>query len=117
MMDEVDMDNSMMSVTSISSEVAAALTGSGKSDDTSASLTSEAIRDIVVPAGQAVEDFEHPSLSTGMFQLSISSVSQNLEQVCPPTILEDITNSAQDTVTLKPNRAAETYVVGTEECG
>ena len=42
----------LFSVASLSSEVAAALAGSGGSDDVSAmSLTSEAILDIVRPAG------------------------------------------------------------------
>ena len=42
----------LYSVASLSSEVAAALAGSGGSDDVSAmSLTSEAILDIVRPAG------------------------------------------------------------------
>merc|ERR1719318_1431408 len=116
MMDEMDMDNSMMSVTSISSEVAAALTGSGKSDDTSASLTSEAIREIVMPVGQAVEAFEEPSISFDRLAVTCASVSQDLEQVCPPTVMEDMTLT-QDTVTLKHNPGAATYTVGAEDGG
>ena len=106
MLDEMDMDNSMISVTSISSEVAAALTGSGKSDDISASLTSEGIRDIVMPVGQAVEAFEEPSLGLVKLQVTSESVTQDLEQVGPPTIMEDITLT-QDTITLKPNPEAK----------
>jgi len=117
MMDDMDMDNSMVSVASISSEVAAALAGSGGSDDTSASLTSEAIREIVMPVGQAVEAFEEPSICFDNFHLTHASISQDLDQVCPPTVMEDMTLT-QDTITLKPNHgAAATYTVGVEDGG
>lgn len=88
LMDDLDMENSMLSVASISSEIAAALAGSGGSDDTSASLNSEAILEIVRPAGAAVEAFSRRRPSLGY---STSSVSCGLESIDPPTCLEDLT--------------------------
>ena len=49
MLEGLNMENSMISVASSSSEVAAQLAGSGNYDDVSL-LTSEAIREIVGPA-------------------------------------------------------------------
>ena len=101
MLEDLDMENSMISVASISSEVAAALAGSAGSDDVSASLTSEMIRDIVKPAAAAVETFDHDQEC---------SVSHQLESIAAPTMLEDITLT-QGTVTLKPAPAAPTYTL------
>ena len=101
------MENSMVSVASISSEVAAALAGSGGSDDTSHSMTSEAILDIVRPAGAAVEAFtRQKSLSMGYSQTSLSC---GLEGVVPPTCLEDVT--LVNSNTLVPAANGETFVV------
>ena len=106
MLEDLDMENSMISVASISSEVAAQLAGSGHSDDVSVSLlTSEAIREIVRPAVRAVETFDMPSLAGDN-----SSVCQQLESVAAPTVMEDLTLT-QGTVTLKPAPAAATYTV------
>ena len=106
MLEDLDMENSMISVASISSEVAAQLAGSGHSDDVSVSLlTSEAIREIVRPAARAVESFDLPSLA-----VDNGSVSHQLESVSAPTVMEDITLT-QGTVTLKPAPAAATYII------
>ena len=106
MLEDLDMENSMISVASISSEVAAQLAGSGHSDDVSVSLlTSEAIREIVRPAARAVESFDLPSLV-----VDNNSVCQQLESVSAPTVMEDLTLT-QGTVTLKPAPAAATYIV------
>ena len=107
MLEDLDMENSMISVASISSEVAAQLAGSGISDDVSVSLlTSEAIREIVRPAVQAVETFDLPSLAMDIN----NSVSHQLESVAAPTIMEELTMT-QGTVTLRPAPAAPTYTV------
>jgi len=104
MLEDLDMENSMISVASISSEVAAQLAGSGNSDDVSL-LTSEAIREIVRPAVRAVETFDLPSLV-----VDNNSVSRQLESVSAPTIMEDLTLT-QGTVTLKAAPNAPTYIV------
>ena len=108
LMEDMDMENSMISVASITSEVAAGMIGSGASDDVSASLSSEMIRDIVNPAAKAVEEFNYPSLDQE--KLAENSVSHQLDSIAAPTILEDITLT-QGTVTLKPAPAAPTYTV------
>ena len=54
LLEELDMDCSLLSVASLPSEAGAVLAASGGSTDSaSASITSEAIRDMVVPAGNA----------------------------------------------------------------
>ena len=103
MLEDLDMENSMISVASISSEVAAQLAGSGNSDDVSL-LTSEAIREIVGPAVRAVETFDLPSLIVDNY-----SVSRQLESVSAPTMMEDLTLT-QGTVTLMPAPNAPTYI-------
>jgi len=99
-----DMDNSMVSVASISSEVAVGmlgpLAGSGGSDDTSAtSLTSEAILDIVRPAGAAVEAFNRQD-SSFIFDMgsSLQSVSVELDKINPPTLMEEVTVESSKTL-------------------
>jgi hypothetical protein len=114
-MDDLDMDNSMMSVVSLPEFAAVATTaagggglgGSGCSDDTSAtemSLTSEAILDIVRPAAAAVEAFG-PQCGDGAEEDSSSSLhfdgftlasgmSQGLDRVDPPTLVQDVLTSS-----------------------
>ena len=108
LLEDLDMENSMISVASISSEVAAALAASGASDDVSAtSLTSEIIRDIVKPAARAVETFDLPSLAGPQLEtVDTGSVSQQLESVAAPTLVEDTA-----TLTLQPAPGAATYTV------
>ena len=108
LLEDLDMENSMISVASISSEVAAALAASGASDDVSAtSLTSEIIRDIVKPAARAVETFDLPSLAGPQLEAAdTGSVSQQLESVAAPTLVEDTA-----TLTLQPAPGAATYTV------
>ena len=91
------MENSMISVASSSSEVAAQLAVSGNSDDVSL-LTSEAIREIVGPAVRAVKTFDLPSLV-----VNNNSVSRQLESISAPTMMEDLT--------LKPAPHAKTYIL------
>ena len=104
LMDDLDMENSMVSVASISSEVAAAaaaLAGSGGSDDTTSamSLTSEAILDIVRPAGAAVEAFDRLAAAGGdvntgdrsVMSLGYSQVSEALESVEEITLVNSST--------------------------
>jgi hypothetical protein len=138
-MDDMDMDNSMLSVASLPDFAAAATTasggglaGSGCSDDTSAaemSLTSEAILDIVRPAAAAVEAFrnleedeeDECSISSLRFEglTMASGMSQGLDCVDQPTLVADITSTSQqrtlaaDTHTLVAATAPEgaTYCV------
>ena len=107
MLEDLDMENSMIRVASISSEVAAQVAGSGNYDDVSL-LTSEAIREIVEPAVRAVETFDLPSLV-----VDNNSVSRQLESVSAPTMMEDLTLT-QGTVTLKPAPNAPTYILHDE---
>ena len=107
MLEDLDMENSMIRVASISSEVAAQVAGSGNYDDVSL-LTSEAIREIVGPAVRAVETFDLPSLIVDNY-----SVSRQLESVSAPTMMEDLTLT-QGTVTLKPAPNAPTYILHDE---
>ena len=104
MLEGLNMENSMISVASSSSEVAAQLAGSGNSDDVSL-LTSEAIREIVGPAVRAVKTFDLPSLV-----VNNNSVSRQLESISAPTMMEDLT-LIQGTVTLKPAPHAQTYIL------
>jgi hypothetical protein len=121
-MDDMDMDNSMLSVASLPDFAAATtasgggLAGSGCSDDTSAaemSLTSEAILDIVRPAAAAVEAFhslededECSSSSLRFEGLTLASgMSQGLDCVDQPTLVADITNISQRTL------AADTHTL------
>ena len=102
MMEELDMENSMLSVASISSELAQVLAGSAGSDDISAS---EIIRD-VANAARAVEGFNKDE-----------SVSHQLESIAAPTVMEELSLN-QDTVTLQPAPVPATYTVenNNEEC-
>ena len=105
MLEDLDMENSMISVASISSEVAAQLAGSGNYDDVSL-LTSEAIREIVGPAVQAVETFDLPSLV-----VDNNSVSRQLEGVSAPTMMEDLTLTQGTVTLLKPAPNAPMYIL------
>ena len=101
MMEELDMENSMLSVASITSELAQVLAGSAGSDDISAS---EIMRDVAT-AARAVENFEQEE-----------SVSHQLESIAAPTMMEELTVT-QDTVTLQPAPVPATYTVqNNEEC-
>ena len=103
-LEDLDMDNSMLSVASISSELAQVLAGSAGSDSVSAS---EIIRDVAT-AARAVENFQREGPE--------DSVSHQLESIAAPTIMEDLTLT-QDTVTLQPAPAPATYTVDNhEEC-
>jgi hypothetical protein len=121
-MDDMDMDNSMLSVASLPDFAAAATTasglaGSGCSDDTSAaemSLTSEAILDIVRPAAAAVEAFhnlededDNECSSSLRFEgLTLASgMSQGLDCVDQPTLVADNTTTSQRTL------AADTHTL------
>jgi hypothetical protein len=108
-MDELDMDNSMLSVASLPDFAAAAgntgLVGSGCSDDTSSaaeqllSLTSQAILDIVQPAAAAVEAFDKENEDDDatchlLDGLNLASgMSQALDAVDQPTLVEDAMTS------------------------
>jgi hypothetical protein len=142
-MDDMDMDNSMLSVASLPDFAAAATTGSGGglagsgcSDDTSAaemSLTSEAILDIVRPAAAAVEAFhnleededDNECSSSLRFEgLTLASgMSQGLDCVDQPTLVGDITTTtlAADTHTLvaaaAPDGATYCVVPAPAACG
>ena len=74
-LEDLDMDNSMLSVESISSELAQVLAGSAGSDSVSAS---EIIKDVAT-AARAVENFQ------------LDSVSHQLESIAAPTMMEDLT--------------------------
>ena len=104
-LEDLDMDNSMLSVASISSELAQVLAGSAGSDEVSAS---EIIRDVAT-AARAVENFHR--------EVEGDSVSHQLESIAAPTMMEDLTLT-QDTVTLQPAPAPATYTVenNNEEC-
>ena len=135
-MDDLDMDNSMVSVASLPDFAAVvphhtnnALGGSGCSDDTSAaelSLTSEAILDIVRPAAAAVEAFdkdeEEDFTTTASCHLLdglnlASGMSQALDRMDQPTLVEDVMSSLR---TLAPDShtlvAAPTAVDGGTYC-
>jgi hypothetical protein len=130
-MDELDMDNSMLSVASLPDFAAAALpsgntglVGSGSSDDTSAaeqlSLTSQAILDIVQPAAAAVEAFDKEEEDVTCHLLDglnlVSGMSQALDAVDQPTLVEDVMTSlrtlaAPDSHTLVAPVDGGTYCV------
>merc|ERR1719222_994864 len=94
LLEELDMDCSLLSVASLPSEAGAVLAASGGSTDSaSASITSEAIRDMVVPAGNAVKDFQESSIISAP-HLTQSSVSVDLAMVGPPSAMEELTVTA-----------------------
>ena len=107
------MDCSLLSVASLPSEAGAILVASGGSTDSaSASITSEAIREMVVPAGNAVRDFQDNSIISAP-HLTQSSVSVDLAMVGPPSAMEELTLTA-NTGTLVANDVKEggTFLVG-----
>ena len=63
---------------------------SGRSSAGSVNISSQAIRNIVQPAGRQVQCFGDSSFSMD-FDLSHASVSQQLDEICPPTLLDEIT--------------------------
>merc|ERR1719319_829142 len=85
-MEELDMDSSMISVASLTSDVVnlAVLGSSGSTDSASVSITSEAIRDMVGPAGRAVRDFHDSSIISAP-NMTMSGMSQELAMVGPPS--------------------------------
>ena len=113
LLEELDMDCSLLSVASLPSEAGAVLVASGGSTDSaSASITSEAIREMVVPAGNAVRDFQDSSIISAP-HLTQSSVSVDLAMVGPPSAMEELTLTA-NTGTLVANDVKEggTFLVG-----
>lgn len=88
-----DIEISTLSIASIPTDAVEAL-----------SISSEAIRDIVHPAGQAVQCFEDSCISLD-FDLTNASVSQQLDQICPPTAMDDITLTSH-TLVVQPEVAA-----------
>ena len=108
------MDCSLLSVASLPSEAGALLVASGGSTDSaSASITSEAIRDMVVPAGNAVRDFQDSSIISAP-HLTQSSVSVDLAMVGPPSAMEELTLTA-NTGTLVADVKGGTFLVGGQE--
>ena len=105
-LEDLDMDNSMLSVESISSELAQVLAGSAGSAGSDSVSASEIIKDVAM-AARAVENFNSEA---------VDSVSHQLESIAAPTMMEDLTLT-QDTVTLQPAPAPATYTVeNNEEC-
>ena len=114
LLEELDMDCSLLSVASLPSEAGAILVASGGSTDSaSASITSEAIRDMVVPAGNAVKDFQDSSIISAP-HLTQSSVSVDLAMVGPPSGMEELTLTA-NTGTLVVDVKGGTFLVGGQE--
>ena len=114
LLEELDMDCSLLSVASLPSEAGAILVASGGSTDSaSASITSEAIRDMVVPAGDAVRDFQDSSIISAP-HLTQSSVSVDLAMVAPPSAMEELTLTA-NTGTLVADVKGGTFLVGGQE--
>ena len=114
LLEELDMDCSLLSVASLPSEAGAVLAASGGSTDSaSLSITSEAIRDMVVPAGNAVKDFQDSSIISAP-HLTQSSVSVDLAMVGPPSAMEELTLTA-NTGTLVADVKGGTFLVGGQE--
>ena len=115
-MEELDMDSSMISVASLTSDAAnlAVLGGSGSTDSASVSITSEAIRDMVGPAGRAVRDFQDSSIISAP-NMTMSGMSQELAMVGPPTAMEDLTLTTGTGTLVADLPAGGTFVVNAEE--
>ena len=104
LLEELDMDSSLLSLASLSSE--AQLLASTDS----ASLTSEAIREVVGPCRQ-----EDPSLASSHGpDFSVSSVSQTLGNVAPPSLMEDLTLTVTPTLVAEEVQAGGTFVINKE---
>merc|ERR1719319_992798 len=115
-MEELDMDSSMISVASLTSDVVnlAVLGSSGSTDSASVSITSEAIRDMVGPAGRAVRDFHDSSIISAP-NMTMSGMSQELAMVGPPTAMEDLTLTTGTGTLVADLPAGGTFVVNAEE--
>ena len=115
LLEELDMDCSLLSVASLPSEAGAVLAASGGSTDSaSASITSEAIRDMVVPAGNAVKDFQESSIISAP-HLTQSSVSVDLAMVGPPSAMEELTVTANTGTLVADDVKGGTFLVGGQE--
>jgi len=115
LLEELDMDCSLLSVASLPSEAGAILAASGGSTDSaSASITSEAIRDMVVPAGNAVKDFQESSIISAP-HLTQSSVSVDLAMVGPPSAMEELTVTANTGTLVADDVKGGTFLVGGQE--
>ena len=110
LLEDLDMDSSLMSVASLNSDMAAlAMAGSGSTDSASASLTSEAIRAVVGPCGAEVRDFQESSMISAP-HLTMSGMSQGLDKVEPPSNMEELTVTA-NSCTLVADLPGGTFLV------
>jgi len=100
LLEDLDMDNSMVSVASIGSEFGSAMLAGSAGSTGSAGLSSEAIREIR-EIGAAVERFSGEECS----------VSQQLQDILAPTVMEDLT----DLTLVAAAGAGATYTLQQEE--
>ena len=84
--------------------------------NTSVSLSSQAIRDIVKPADENVKQFTEMEVKKELdFSLNLESISHQLDSIRPPTLLDEMTMTSNTLVADRVPEPGATYVVEEEE--
>ncbi|GLH14629.1 Uncharacterized protein GBIM_18977 [Gryllus bimaculatus] len=112
-MDLVDMENSMVSVASITSEVADS-SGKDQSNSEPSPANSDALFDLLKPAANAMAEVYAAHIASQTISVSVrtSSASDNLDNVNPPSLLNEMGDFTDQESLIEPG--TETICSDTE---